>query len=173
MGLLGRFLVDRRIFGATRGGYTAFHRFLIDGAPYGGLLGPVSELGNFLQAYLGGGTFQGRRLLEPSSIAEMLTPQRSYHGEEFSTRGHEMPKLVGLGWHLAGDGETRSCYHLGGGAGYRSELRLYPSLGYGIAVMGNETSYETGAITRLMVSRQNRERHETDLARQTLEGDKS
>jgi hypothetical protein len=58
----------------------------------------------------------------------------------------------------------RSCYHIGGGAGYRSELRLYPSLGYGIGVMGNETSYETGAITRLLVSGQNGERDETDLA---------
>jgi len=169
MGLLGRFLVDRRIFGATRNGYTAFQRFLIDGAPYGGLLGPVSELGNFLKAYLNGGTFQGRRLLEPSSIAEMLTPQRNLHGEEFSTSGHEMPSRVGLGWHLAGSGEMRSCYHLGGGAGYRSELRLYPSLGYGIAVMGNETSYETGAITRLIVSGHNRERRETDQALQTQE----
>ena len=173
MGLLGRFLVDRRLFGATRGGYTAFHRFLIDGAPYGGLLGPVCELGNFLKAYLNGGTFQGRRLLEPSSIAEMLTPQRDQHGEEFSTSGHEMPQRVGLGWHLAGGGEMRSCYHIGGGAGYRSELRIYPSLGYGIGVMGNETSYETGAITRLIVSGQNRERHETDQVLHTPEGNRS
>jgi CubicO group peptidase (beta-lactamase class C family) len=163
MGILGRFLVDPRIFSATRNGYTAFHRFLIDGAPYGGLLGPVAGLGNFLKAYLNGGTFHGRRLLEPSSIAEMLTPQRNHHGEEFSTSGHEMPQRVGLGWHLAGDGEMRSCYHLGGGAGYRSELRIYPSLGYGIAVMGNETSYQTGAITRLIISGQNGERDETDL----------
>jgi hypothetical protein len=103
----------------------------------------------------------------------MLTPQRNHHGEEFSTSGHEMPKLVGLGWHLAGDGEMRSCYHIGGGAGYRSELRIYPSLGYGIAVMGNEISYETGAITRLIVSGQNGERAETDLVRQTPESDKS
>ena len=166
MGILGRFLVDRRIFGATRNGYTAFHRFLIDGAPYGGLLGPVSELGNFLKAYLGGGSFQGRRLLEPSSIAEMLTPQRNNRGEELSTSGHEMSGRIGLGWHLDGNEERRSCYHLGGGGGYRSELRIYPHLGYGICVMGNETSYDTGAITRMIVSAQNRERQETDLGRQ-------
>jgi len=170
MGILGRFLVDRRIFGATRNGYTAFHRFLIDGAPYGGLLGPVSELGNFLRAYLKDGTFQGRRLLEPSSIIEMLTPQGNHHGEEFSTSGHVMPQRVGLGWHLAGDGEMRFCYHIGGGAGYRSELRIYPHLGYGIAVMGNETSYDTGTITRMIISAQNREHHETDRVRHALGG---
>jgi CubicO group peptidase (beta-lactamase class C family) len=152
MGILGRFLVERRIFGATRGGYTAFHRFLIDGTPYGGLLGPVAELGAFLQAYLNGGTFQGRRLLEASSIAEMLTPQRNHHGEEFSTSRHDRSARIGLGWHLTGEAEMRSCYHIGGGAGYRSELRIYPALGYGIGVMGNETSYDTGAITRMLVS---------------------
>jgi CubicO group peptidase (beta-lactamase class C family) len=162
MGLLGRILVDRRIFGVTRNGYTAFHRFLIDGAPYGGLLGPVTELGNFLKAYLGGGTFQGRRLLEPASIAEMLTPQRDLHGEEFSTSGHEMPSRVGLGWHLAGSKELRFCYHLGGGGGYRSELRIYPSLGYGISVMGNETSYDTAPITSMLVCAPAWERRETD-----------
>jgi len=169
MGILGRFLVDRRIFGTTRNGYTAFHRFLIDGAPYGGLLGPVSELGNFLKAYLGGGTFQGRRLLESSSIAEMFLPQRNHRGEEFSTSGREMTGRIGLGWHLGGSEEMRSCYHLGGGAGYRGELRIYPSLGYGIGVMGNETNYDTAAITSMMVSVQNRERRETDQALQAQE----
>lgn len=151
MGILGRFLVDRRIFGASRNGYTAFHRFLIDGAPYGGLLGPVADLGNFMQAYLSGGTFNGRRLLETSSIAEMLTPQRNNRREELLTGGHGAPQSIGLGWHLDGSHEMRSCYHLGGGAGYRSEVRIYPHLGYGICVMGNETSYDTGAITNMLV----------------------
>ncbi len=157
MGILGRFLVDRRIFGASRNGYTAFHRFLIDGAPYGGLLGPVAELGNFMKAYLSGGTFNGRRLLEPASIAEMLMPQRSNSGEKLSTGSREMSQSIGLGWHLDGNEETRSCYHLGGGAGYRSEVRIYPHLGYGIGIMGNETSYDTGAITSMIVSASNRD----------------
>jgi CubicO group peptidase (beta-lactamase class C family) len=117
MGILGRFLVDRRLFGTTRRGYAAFHPFLIDGAPYGGLLGPVAELGSFLKAYLNGGTFQGRRLLDPSSIAEMLTPQRDHCGEEFSTSRRERSGRIGLGWHLAGEGGLRFGYHLGGGAG--------------------------------------------------------
>ncbi len=73
----------------TRNGYTAFRRFLIDGAPNGGLLGPVCDLGNFMKVYLSGGTFKGRRLLEPSSIAEMFRPQRNNRGEEFSTSGRE------------------------------------------------------------------------------------
>jgi D-alanyl-D-alanine carboxypeptidase len=164
MGILGRFLVDRRIFGASQNGYTAFHRFLIDGAPYGGLLGPVAEISNFMKAYLGDGTFNGRRLLEASSIVEMLMPQRDNRGKDLSTSGHELSQKIGLGWHLDGSEETRSCYHLGGGAGYRSEVRIYPSLSYGICVMGNETSYDTGAITSMIVSAQANEYGGTGLA---------
>jgi CubicO group peptidase (beta-lactamase class C family) len=151
LGIVGRVLVDRRLFGATRAGYTAFRPFLIDGAPYGGLLGPVSELGSFLQACLGGGAYQGHRILEPASLAEMLTPQRDLRGAALRTSRSNREACMGLGWHLAGEGETRSSYHIGGGAGYRSELRIYPALGYGIAVMGNETAYDTGAITRAIV----------------------
>ena len=44
-------------------------------------------------------------------------------------------------------------------------LRIYPHLGYGMCVMGNETSYDTGAITRMIVSAQNRVHHESDLVR--------
>jgi CubicO group peptidase (beta-lactamase class C family) len=85
MGIMGRFLVDRRLFGATRAGYTAFQPFLIDGAPYGGLLGPVSELGSFLRACLNDGASQGRRMLDPASLAEMLTPQRDLRGAPLRT----------------------------------------------------------------------------------------
>ena len=170
MGILGRFLVDRRVFGASRKGYTAFHHFLIDGAPYGGLLGSVTDLGNFMNAYLGDGTYNGHRLLERPSIAEMLTPQRDNHGEVISTGGHDVPGSIGLGWHLNGSEETQYCYHLGGGAGYRSEVRIYPNLSYGICVMGNETSYDTGAITSIIVSTSASEPGETDLAGQAKEG---
>ncbi|MGZ3622642.1 MAG: hypothetical protein ACXVCM_15695 [Ktedonobacteraceae bacterium] len=109
-------------------GYTTFRRFLIDGAPYGGLLGPVCDIGNFLKAYLNGGTFQGRHLLDPTSIAEMFHPQQNNRGEVISTDSSERTQRIGLGWHLAGDGNSRFCNNLGGGAVFLGEFRMYPSL---------------------------------------------
>lgn len=150
--LLIRLMVHKPVLLRSTQGYTAFNRFLIDGAPYGGLLGPVVELGGFLGAYLSNGGFRGRRLLEPSSVTEMTAPQLDNNGEELSTGGRAETEHVGLGWHLAGDGEIRSCYHIGGGGGYRSELRIYPRLGRGICVMSNETNFVTGAITGLVLS---------------------
>jgi hypothetical protein len=82
----------------------------------------------------------------------MLAPQWNKQGEELTTSSHEKAERIGLGWHLTGEGALRSAYHIGGGAGYRGEVRIYPALSYGIAVMGNETTYSTGTITRLLVS---------------------
>ena len=33
-----------------------------------------------------------------------------------------------------------------------NHIRIYPSLGYGIGVLGNETNYNTWAITSMIVS---------------------
>jgi CubicO group peptidase (beta-lactamase class C family) len=77
MTIMAHFILDRRIWGASRDGYSGFQHFLLDGASYGCLLGPVSDLGNFMRAYLHGGTFQGRRLLEASTIQEMWTPNET------------------------------------------------------------------------------------------------
>jgi hypothetical protein len=104
-----------------------------------------------MQAYLQGGTFQGRSLLNASTIEEMWTPQRDNQGKEFII-AQPMPRRVGLGWHLDGSGETRHCYHLGNAGGFLNEVRLYPKLDYGIAVLGNATSYDTGMVTNRIVT---------------------
>ncbi|HUL58072.1 MAG TPA: serine hydrolase [Anaeromyxobacteraceae bacterium] len=134
----------RRFYAGTRGGYEAFQPFLVDGAPYGGLVGTAPDLARFLGAHLGGGSFEGKRILSEASAAAMREPQRDL-------RGRALP--VGLGWHLGAlDGEPFA-YHLGGGAGFRSELRIYPRLDCGAAVVANETSFDTGQVTRLVVGR--------------------
>ncbi len=57
-----------------------------------------------------------------------------------------------------GSGETRHYYHLGNAGRFLNEVRLYPELNYGIAVLGNVTSYDTSAITSMIVSTENGER---------------
>jgi len=151
IGIMGRFMLDRRLFGKSSKGYTALRPFLIDGVSYGGLVGCVSDLGNFMQTYLHDGMFKGRTLLQASTIEEMLTPQRDDQGNEF-TIVRPMPQHVGLGWHLNGSEETRYGYHLGDSGGFHTELRLYPQLDYGITVCGNVTSYHTAVVTNMIVT---------------------
>ncbi len=151
MTIMAHFMIDRRIWGASHKGYSGFRPFLLDGSSYGGLLGSVSDLGNFMQAYLHHGMFQGRQLLKASTIQEMWTPQSNNQGKEFVIE-RPMPRTVGLGWHMDGSGRTRHCYHLGNAGGFLNEVRLYPELNYGIAVLGNETSYDTGVVTNTIVT---------------------
>jgi CubicO group peptidase (beta-lactamase class C family) len=142
MGIAGRLLVDARFFGRRIAGFTAFLPFQVDGAPYGGLVGTAPDLARFAAAHLGGGVHDGRRILSAASVEAMRTPQRDLRGE---------PLPVGLGWRLGEiDGEPFA-HHLGGGAGFKSEVRLYPRLGQAIVVAANETSFDTEQISRMVL----------------------
>ena len=61
------------------------------------------------------------------------------------------PLPIGLGWHLEVIGNEPMAFHLGGGGGFRSELRIYPRLNYAIAVVSNETGFNTAAFANLVV----------------------
>ncbi len=142
MGIAGRFLLDGRYFGETRDGFTALKAFVVDGAPYGGLVGTLPDMARFLGAHLGGGAYQGARILREESVALMQQPALDAKGK---------PLPMGLGWHLGTVDGERYAAHIGGGGGFRSEIRLYPALGYAVAVAGNETSFDTDAPVRLVV----------------------
>ena len=141
MGLAARWMLDDRFFGPTVGGYWELRPFEVDGAPYGGLGGPVRDLVRLGQMVLAKGEGARGRVLSAKSVRAMMEPAL-VDGEATS---------IGLGWHLGEVGGERYVYHLGGGGGYRSELRVYPRLGYAVAVVGNETSFPTDDFTRLVV----------------------
>ncbi len=145
MGLAAWWMLDARFFGATESGLTELRPFSVDGAPYGGLVGTASDLVRLGQAMLGGGQLDGRRLLSEEQAALALTPSRT-------TAGGALP--IGLGWHLGEVGGEPFAHHIGGGGGFRSELRIYPRLGYAIAVIGNETSFDTDLLARVLVEPQ-------------------
>jgi hypothetical protein len=42
--------------------------------------------------------------------------------------------------------------HLGGGAGFYNVIRIYPTRGVGIAVMGNTTKYDIDRVAALALS---------------------
>ncbi len=55
----------------------------------------------------------------------------------------------GLGWFRpssARHADPPFVQHLGGGAGFFNVLRIYPTLGLGIVVMGNATTYDIDAV---------------------------
>ena len=126
-----RFLLPRWVVGEPVGRWVTLRPFLVDGAPYGGLVGPVGDIGPFIWMHLREGEVNGVRLLEPDSVREM---------REIRVQGKRYE--LGLGWFRQAkhrDADPPYVEHLGGGAGFWNVMRVYPTRGIGVAVMGNAT----------------------------------
>lgn len=116
-------LIDRhRLVDTTAGRWVQLRNHHVNGDAYGGLIGNARGLARYAQALLARDT-----LLSPASLALLFTTQPA-PGPARS-----------LGW-CAGRLKDEPWYaHAGGGAGYYSEVRLYPRLGRASVVMFNRT----------------------------------
>jgi CubicO group peptidase (beta-lactamase class C family) len=83
---LARFLPPELI-GTRTGKFVALRPFELDGAAYGGLVGPVTDAARLVALHCNDGTVDGTRLLTPQSVAAMAT---------ITTHGR--PYDLGLGW---------------------------------------------------------------------------
>lgn len=139
-----RFLLPRWVVGPSAGKWLSFRRFLLDGSAYGGLVGSIDDVARFLQLHLRDGEVDGTRLLEPATATAM---------REIVAMGERYD--LGLGWFrpaAARDADPPFVEHLGGGAGFYNVIRIYPTRGVGIAVMGNTTKYDIDRVGALALS---------------------
>ena len=84
---LMRWMLPRGLMGPNVDGYVAFRAFNVDGAAYGGLIGPVRDAARFLRMHLADGELDGVRILSAGSARLMRS---------ISTMGK--PFDLGLGW---------------------------------------------------------------------------
>ncbi|MEQ1856998.1 MAG: serine hydrolase domain-containing protein [Longimicrobiales bacterium] len=116
-----------RLYGETVGGLVELEEFNLATAAIGGLIGTVEDFGLFLRAHLDAGA----NVISPDSTRAMQRQVAS------GAAGIESRVGVGLGWKIGRvDGRT-FLNHEGGGAGFTSELRLYPEAGLGVALAMN------------------------------------
>jgi CubicO group peptidase (beta-lactamase class C family) len=136
-----RFLLPRWVIGDSSGRWVGLRPFLLDGAPYGGLVGTPDDAARFLQMHLHDGELIGVRVISTDAATAMRRidlPGRQYD--------------LGMGWFRPADGRSADppfVEHLGGGAGFYNVVRLYPTVGVGAVVMGNATKYDVDAIASL------------------------
>ncbi len=141
---LFRLLLPSGIMGRRAGRFVSFNRFCVDGAAYGGLIGPAREAARFMALHVNEGELEGVRLLSADSVKEMQTIQASARKLQ-----------VGFGWFRRGkDAADRAEHleHLGGGGGFWNMMRIYPGRRTGVLAMGNSTSYDHASIARAAVS---------------------
>ena len=123
-------LLPRGVVGPRHGKLVSLDAFELDGAAYGGLIGPVGDAARLVALHANGGTLDGRRLLDPASTRAMASinmPGRPYD--------------LGLGWFRPHGAANERVEHLGGGLGYWNVLRLDPATGMGAVVMSNITRH--------------------------------
>jgi len=127
-----RVLTPTGIFDHRVGRFWALSRFCVQGAPYGGLIGPVADAARFLDLHVDPGAHP--LVLSKESVAAM---------QQTTARGRRLD--VGLGWFRRQrdphDG-SRHWEHLGGGGGFFSAMRIYPDRRLGLVAMGNATSWD-------------------------------
>jgi CubicO group peptidase (beta-lactamase class C family) len=98
--------------------------------PNGQLRSTVLDLGNFMIAYLNGGTLGSNTILNPATVNEMLSPQIPL-----------LDTTQGLNWYRTklyhSGGETMLWGHGGGEKGVSTNLYLDPQNNIGICVLTN------------------------------------
>jgi CubicO group peptidase (beta-lactamase class C family) len=131
-------LIPRKIIGSKDDRFVALRQFYVDGAAYGGLIGPATDVLRFARAHVRGGELDGDRILSEEHCREM---------QRIISHGRRLE--VGLGWFRRGaTPQDDFVEHLGGGAGFWNCLRVYPERGIGVVLMGNATSYDHDTICR-------------------------
>ena len=115
------------------------HRIYNDQTPPTGLIGPVTDVVSFMDAYLD----DGDSILQPETISIMneILEGLSKPGE--SGRG--------LGWeaHWTTEGR-RYLTHSGGGPGFATIFRVYPEEKLGVVVMGNDSSIDRAILADVL-----------------------
>jgi CubicO group peptidase (beta-lactamase class C family) len=145
LGPLLHLMLPRGIVGARTGKWVQFRQFLVNGAPYGGLVGPVSDAARVLLVHANGGSLDGKRILSEDAVRQM---------QAINLTGR--PFDHGLGWfRKPADRQRRPTFveHYGGGGGYHNLMRLYPDRHLGVVAMGNSTSYDVDALVDTIATR--------------------
>lgn len=116
--------LGRRLYGARIGRLVELREYDLATSAIGGLVGTMPDFGRFLTTQLAGG--------EP--VLSRDTTERMHTQVAAGAAGIESRVGVGLGWKIGAVGGLRFLNHEGGGAGFTSELRLYPGAGLGVAL---------------------------------------
>lgn len=97
-------------------------------APAGSISGTASDMSRYMRAILGGGAFDGARILSESATREMITQQVTMH-----------PRIPGFGlnWQMSATNGQRIVEHGGNVGGFHSLMVLLPEHNAGFFLAGH------------------------------------
>ena len=128
----GIMMTPTGIFDHRVGKLWALSRFCVQGVPYGGLIGTVTDAARFLALRV-----------DPQAHPNVLSEDAVLAMQQTTAHGRKLD--VGLGWfRRRSDPPGAGPYweHLGGGGGFFNTMRVYPELKLGLVAMGNATNWD-------------------------------
>ncbi|MDQ7057593.1 MAG: serine hydrolase domain-containing protein [Ghiorsea sp.] len=133
MNVFGRFFIDTHVLGEYEGSWLHIRNVYVNGAAFGGVVGTPKAFAKILQDFLGDQSkllgLQGKAML---------------HSQQTTNDGNTIPMT--LGWHVGLLKGEKFFYKEGGGAGFHSEMRIYPKSNIASVIMTNRTSLNSRAI---------------------------
>jgi D-alanyl-D-alanine carboxypeptidase len=137
MNLVKGFVIDRKFLGGYEGRWLRLNSHYLNGPAFGGLIGTARGFSRFLQDQL-----------RTESVLFGLETKRLLETQQTDGAGRPIPMTPG--WHV---GETHGAAYFfkeGGGGGFHSEMRIYPTRGIATVVLANSTEFSsTGFLNRV------------------------
>lgn len=128
--LVKGFVANKEVWGEYEGSWLHINDVYLNGPAFGGAIGSAKAFGRVLQDLLS----------EESLLLGKSSMQLLYEAEKTNS-GKRIPMT--LGWHIEELNGLRYFYKEGGGAGFHSEMRIYPSRGLASVIMTNRTSFNS------------------------------
>lgn len=133
MNLFGRLFIDGTVLGEYEGGWLHIKNVYLNGPSFGGAIGSATAFAKILQDLLS----------EQSLLFKEKTKQLLY-SQQKTDSGKKIEMT--LGWHIDKLNGVTYYYKEGGGAGFHSEMRIYPNIGLASVIMTNRTSFNSRNI---------------------------
>jgi len=109
-------------------------------APAGGINSSAFDMAQWVKLQLGGGVYQGQRLLSSQRVKELQTPNIDLDFSEGLDK-LQFPAdhfaAYGLGWILMDYHGRKVVFHTGSSSGFKSEILLVPEEHLGIVILSN------------------------------------
>ncbi|MFZ6749923.1 serine hydrolase domain-containing protein [Undibacterium sp. Ren11W] len=130
MNLVKGLVIDRKFIGGYEGPWLRLNNHYLNGPAFGGLIGTAHGFSRFLQDQL-------------RSESLLLAPETKRLFETRQTDSAGRPIAMTLGWHIGEAQGLSYFFKEGGGGGFHSEMRIYPSKGIATVVLANSTEFNS------------------------------
>jgi D-alanyl-D-alanine carboxypeptidase len=129
LNLVKRVLIARELIGGYESRWVHLNDHYVNGAAFGGLVGNARGFGRFLQDQL-----------RPHSALFGVTTQQLFYTAQHTKNRTAIPMT--LGWHIGTADGVRFFHKEGGGGGFHSMMRAYPSSRIAAVIMTNATGFD-------------------------------